>query len=373
VANPVKDWRFVLCDFLGVPIAVLSAVASDKQLDFRLGRPARCSFTVPSAEPLVNLSHTDGFPYLSTGRRTVKAYRREGAAWVLRFVGYVWQLGDAGDADTMRTAVTCFDPMQRLARRIVRDAPGAVTATILANGGGAAIAKDLVDATNLHAGATGITTTGGTFATTPTLSYSFEPGTFIGPTIVELCDTDTVDVYFDPIDATDGLHVRMNAVAQRGTDRPHAKFGYARGNHANAVFQRTEDMEQVANDLTILGGPAETRLQKRLTDAASIAAFGVYEDARAVTLATTQDRIDAIAAGELDFRVSPVGPLKVVPQPERAPVPWDEYFLGDTVRHYLSADTREAAVETQRVHGITVNIDDDGFESVGELLTAADV
>src|SRR5688572_17314711 len=61
------SWEVRLRD--GTVIADIAGIAMDKQLVFRLNRPAQCSFRVPSY--LVNDIQADGYPTLTTGRRQI--------------------------------------------------------------------------------------------------------------------------------------------------------------------------------------------------------------------------------------------------------------------------------------------------------------
>ncbi len=59
--------------------------------------------------------------------------------------------------------------------------------------------------------------------------------------------------------------------------------------------------------------------------------------------------------------------VAITPVPDLSATPWDEYFLGDAIFVYASSAARQAIAGKQRVYGIDVDVDDDGFEVVGEL------
>lgn len=109
------SWRVWLCDRFGYPIQDISRICFGKQYVAALNQPAQFTFWCPSNDPKVAADHTDGNPYLMEGR-AVRVYR----AGVLVFTGHIWQIEDAGDGEAVQSAVTCFDPLQWLNRRIAR-------------------------------------------------------------------------------------------------------------------------------------------------------------------------------------------------------------------------------------------------------------
>jgi hypothetical protein len=81
--------------------------------------------------------------------------------------------------------------------------------------------------------------------------------------------------------------------------------------------------------------------------------------------------VDALGAEQLALRKAPRDLLTVLPTPEKAPLPFRDYFLGDVIQVYASvgADqtyptTRQSISGSQRVYGLTIDIDDEGVERV---------
>jgi hypothetical protein len=82
----------------------------------------------------------------------------------------------------------------------------------------------------------------------------------------------------------------------------------------------------------------------------------------------------SLAAEQLRLRKSFKETLTVNPAPERSPEPFVDYYLGDRVPVYVSNRMRQALpagvlpFAWQRIYGIPVEIDDNGVETVRELL-----
>jgi len=108
-------WEAYLCDRFGYPIQNISRVCFGKQYTATLNRPAQFTFWAPSNDPKIGGLHTDGNPYLMEGR-AIRVYR----SGALVFTGHVWQVEDDGDAETQKTSVTCYDPLQWWTRRVAR-------------------------------------------------------------------------------------------------------------------------------------------------------------------------------------------------------------------------------------------------------------
>lgn len=377
VAYPDVEWMFTLCDLSGVALSRLSRVASNKHLEFALNRPAMCSFTVPSNDPRVNIVHTDSDPYLATNNRVIKGYRKESGSWTIRYAGVVTHLEDYGDGTKNTTSVTSYDPWFLLNSRLVRknstpDLPDAGAAYAPGATAGNTLAKNQVDWTNTL-GETGIRTSGGThtFNTTTSQTVSWDRGRTIGDALVELTDTATMDVYLLPVDLTSGKLVDMSVFAAMGSNKPSAVFGYGTANHAIVSFTRVVDGSQLANKVTWDTGTGGATAGTLQSDATSVTKYHPYE-AMTAGVTMTATFADTLAAEELAFRKNPRRMISIKPAPERAPQPWTDYWLGDTIQVYCSNDLRESIAGTQRVYGVSIDIDDNGFERVSELRAQAD-
>lgn len=371
----LTDWRLVLCDLNGVALSVLTSIARGRQLSLRLNRPSSLVFTVPSDDPKVATVHTDGMPLLEDKVRVVKAFRKELGAdgryhYVIRFTGYVWQLQDDGDADGAHTQVTCYDPLQLLSKRLCRDSLGVIKHSAFATDA-AQIAKALVDRTISYAGPCGIVTDG-VFETSPsrTVDYAYQQ---IAAALTDLTNAVTgFDLVFTPLDRSDGILVRMNCYARAGSTKPDAVFNWGVGRRNVARVSRLKDGETLANSIIGLGATqsGDDQLVSAQVDTASVATYLRHEDVDAISEITHQDYLDALISEELSFRKQPRETVAIVPQAGLAPVPWDDFYLGDTITVNAAKRLRGGFTGQQRVYGIDLGIRDDQGEVVDQFIVS---
>ena len=147
----------------------------------------------------------------------------------------------------------------------------------------------------------------------------------------------------------------LDIYATMGSDRPGVKFEYGEGTLANvrAIHRETHPPINVAR---VIGNG----VVGEVTDSASILKYGAwwvqYQASDVTEQATVDDKAYAL------LRPNPIRTVSFVPDPRLAPVPWDDYWLGDTVRVYgnRGAFTEEATV---RVNEIGVVVDENGVEA----------
>jgi hypothetical protein len=379
LALGLLPWRIVLCDLRGRPIALYTTFAFEKEFEYVLNRPARCSFVVPAEEPLVNILHTDGEPYLSCGNRTIKAYRREGNGnWMLRFAGIIMQTEEQGDPDKVTIAVNAFDPLLLLQHRPIRRQNGDLRRTVrFVDEAGAIIAKKMVNRTIQYDGPCGIETTGAFASTSAPQTLAFDQQ-FIGDGLVSMTDTATLDLVFAPVDRTDGILVKMSAIKKRGTDKSGSvSFDYGIGEYNVSEWRRTRNTDQMANDVTIIGGRSNQLVEHR-ESLASQTKYHTYVDMQTYSDIQTPEFLDALAVEMIALRKKPREIISVTPLPERAPSPWTDYFLGDIVnvqcevKPSLPTGSHQIISGVQRIYGITISVDENGFEKVAELVCSPD-
>jgi len=125
------------------------------------------------------------------------------------------------------------------------------------------------------------------------------------------------------------------------------------------------------------GGSAVTQQ----TDAASISTYGEYWAQQFFPAQTEASAVVAIAAQQLELRKDVKQTLTINPAPTRAPEPFVDYGLGDRVPVWASNRLRQPVgdpsgsplttmqvTDYQRIYGVPVEIDDNGTETVRELL-----
>jgi hypothetical protein len=122
------------------------------------------------------------------------------------------------------------------------------------------------------------------------------------------------------------------------------------------------------------GPPIAPYASAEFRDATSIATYGEYAPSQFFPAQTVKEGVKAIAAQQLALRANFKQTLTVNPAPERSPEPFVDYYLGDRVPVYASDNLRQEIPSGvlpfawQRVYGIPVQIDDNGVETVRELL-----
>jgi hypothetical protein len=407
-------WRIVLCTNFGEPISMLDGIARDVTAQFTMNRAGMVTFNVPSDHPLVNEVFSDGLPYLVAGHRAVKAYRKvgEGAGgWDLKFAGRVWSLEDQGDGDSVRTQVTCFDPLKILEKRVVRDhdgaywrqsrwfyPPTALQAPLLKDSGisGSKIIKELIDRSRKFAGMPpGGSSTGSnmspvhietgnydewpseTWAETQGFDYQTEPGSYVMPHIIQICNTGTVDLQPRYLDVFDGVFLHLGSTARLGSDKTGSvTLAYAATPFTASTFDRTQSLDDLANYIDLIG-KKRTGNYGLAYDTASmdeVTGYLVFEAVENMSDITNKDALQFLADLRLKMQKEPRDMVTVVPTPEASPLPWDDYYLGDTISIRAATTpypvTRQTVEGAQRVYGIQVTLDNDFGEFVSQLIVS---
>lgn len=381
-SHPPVFWRFVICELDGTPISIVTSLANDVLLQYRLNRPAMLSFSVPSDDPLVNILHTDDYPYVSCGNRVVKGFRKvppgevnSPGGWQIEYVGRIWQIGDQGDGDTTRTSVTCYDPLKVLEKRLVRNSAGSAAKQVKFWGEpGTDIIQTLIDRTHTFKGATGIEDVSlGTWETSSDQTAAYDQA-FVLPAIIALCDTGTCDLDITYLNTTSGDHIRVEGVERRGEDKPGVIFGYAAPPRTADRYDRTINLDNLANDLTFWGKSVLGRTTY-VSDAASKATYGTFEDAQVLADVETAELVEMLADQALALRKNPQDLVTVIPAPEISAQPINDWWLGDTIRVNASKQpfpvTRQVVTGVQRVYGVDLSIDPDYGERVSNLIVSA--
>lgn len=417
VPVPVIQWRIVLCNNDGHYISLLDGIASGIELDYRMNRPARLTFSVPSEDPRVNILGTDNLPYLAIGVRSVKAYRKVGTGagnWILKFAGRVWSLEDHGDGDTVRTMVTCYDPLKGLEKRMVRNKngryapaqarwwnsavyPAVIQSRIMVNGqleigtgedgtSGAHIIKEMIRRTKKYGGQNETLPdlpaenapihidTGGGFEVTAGMSVTFDQE-YILPAIIRICDTLTVDLVQTYLDVFNGVFLRLGARARSGTNKQGTViFAYAAAPYSAREYIRTQSLEQMANYVHLFGKTKHNKDSATAVNVPSQNKYLVMESVETIPDVEHVEHLQMLADMQVAMRKDPRDLISVVPTPEDSPVPWNDYWIGDTVSVSAANSpfpvTRQTVEGVQRIYGVTITLDDDYGEYVSELIVS---
>jgi hypothetical protein len=115
------------------------------------------------------------------------------------------------------------------------------------------------------------------------------------------------------------------------------------------------------------------------TDAGSIATYGQWW--RQQFFPALPSQADAVASLAQDqLRANKMGRriISISPLPEKSPIPFEDYYLGDRVPVYASDQLRQPIPDNtdesdyQRVYGIPLQISDDATERVEQIITTVE-
>jgi hypothetical protein len=341
----LAEWHWVLTDGNGSGLAELTTAAG-KKIDYKRSGLPEASCTISLEDEAASLLWDC---LLNTSLPRLKAYR-DGT---LRFRGYL-----APFQEELEEAATMSLVFRGPFGRLLGDGDGGGRFTAesldeIADAG--QIAKDLIDAANADR-TTRIATTG-TIETTKLRERTYEYAN-VGDEIVNLSSATMLDGYDFEVTPSDGSTTEgiFNVYAQQGSDQPNAVFEYGEATLAN-VQQVTRSVLPPVNAVRVLGAEGDVA---EVTDAGSISKYGKWwrqeSSSDVADFAVLQDQ----AYGFL--RPDPIRILDFTPDPALAPLPWDAYWLGDTVpfRGRRGAFNEDVSV---RVNGISVAIDENGNEA----------
>lgn len=396
------DWRFVVTDMETVTLTFLDRVASDRQIEYDLNTPTEITGTVPSANPEVNILHTDGDPFVAEGNRLLYAFRREQTLptlWVIRAAGTILDIKDTGDPEVSRSQFTALDPWGYLYSRQCVDPDG-----VLPNENGlryeatpvGEIALQLLKNTIDNAGPVGLdagVAWGGTAGyggyingTTTAINYIVDRGKTVGEVWEDLCATELMDLeivpIYDPVNRpgyTGELNVYKQpapALQPRGQERPQAIFTWKKPPRTLSGITRELDGRRRANWIqfyTRYGAVPAGLLQS----AASITKYGQYEYVQFFPDQIKKSRAQQWATSQLNLRKRGIRSVAPIPSQQQPPFLWDEFFVGDLVPVYAPNELREtvptadAADAYQRVYGITITVGE-GTEVISDIRVSQD-
>lgn len=342
----MADWTFWLADHNGVGLAELTT-ATGKVLTYARNQPATVEFA---------LSHADDAAYLllealRNGTPTLRCYR-DG---VLRFNGYL-----APFSEELEESATLNAVFRGPFGRLLGDGPGRGRFTgeydAYTDDAGQ-IAKQLIDATNATSH-TGLETPDtGDVPATKARERVYEYAN-IGESIVELSQLLDGFDFEESYEASGAVLATINIMARQGGESD-ARFQYGPGTLANVRSVRRETMPP-ANVVRVFGADG---LVGEAEDAVSRERYGdwpLHETASEVDdLTVLTDKANGL------LRPNPVTTVAFTPELalDNCPKPWDDFWLGDTVRLH---GRRDAFVldEEVRINTARIVVDDNGHEAV---------
>jgi hypothetical protein len=341
-------WTWLLCDAQGSALAELTT-ATARSLTFRRNTYGEATFVISHDDEAASLLHS---ALRNTGVPTLRCYRRGNldTIAVLRFNGYLAGLTESLEDSAALTAV-----FRGPFGRVIGDGPDRGRFTLASTSFSAdagQIAKALIDLGNAQ-GATGLATTG-TIQPTKTRTRLYQYAN-IGEAVVAL--TQILDGFdFEEVYVEQGTTLAIfNVYTAQGQDRPAGRFEYGPETLMNVrSVQRV--VQAPINVARVLGANG---LVGSAQNDPSITKYGVWWTQQSASDVVEQATLDDKAQALL--RPNPVKTIQFVPDLAISPLPWDDFWLGDTIRFYAR---RGAFTEdlTVRVNAITIVIDDNGLE-----------
>ncbi len=408
-------YQYELYDRNGTSLGDITSVCTDRNRLPLLNGPQMLGGKVPSWHELVNATEADGRPTLCAGYRSLRV-RKNGS---IVFNGIVWLCDDDGDENECETAFQAIDPLGAFwPRRVVCDADGDFSAPTLIKdySTGPQILEAMLANSIAQDGTSGPPIGGelgldlGTFAGGG-VDLSAAPVDWpmtIAEVFSKLAATGELDAVVTPLDGTGSsgrIMGRLDAYnGDYGTDRTgDVVFTYAPGSGVGNVsrYRHTSSMDTIANNLwKFLGpkyddqhwagnitkddsafasapGPAviARALQSR-SDLSTFFEFQTDDDEFANTARALHQRLWLM---ESWVRALPREMFNITPSKKGALAPAgyeaydsDDFGVGDLVALEVSSKAREAVSGAVRVYGIPITIEDDGSETIGDLILTAD-
>jgi hypothetical protein len=387
-------WRFVVLDLVSFEtLSFLDHLASGRVVTYTLDAAAQAEMVVPSDNPEINIPWPDpnSDPFLAEGSRVLYGFRRDGVEpepWTPRFAGIIMQLEDAAQSDQAYSHLTAFDPWEYLKMRPVCNIDGSLpgingisfTSTTVDQIIGELLRNTIenqgpvgIDMGSLYGGTAFYD---GTIETGESISINFPQGTMLGDAWTQLTNQNDCDItltpIYDPINRP-GYLVQANVYNQAGSPRDDAIFAWDMPSRSLVQISRLIDGTLRANVVKFfsgLGGSAtDGSVIPAQVDIYSVDKFGEYWRQQFFPAQNIADIVKLLAQAELALSKNGRTTVTISPAPERSPIPFDDYFLGDLVPVYASNRLRAPLAGYQRIYGIPLNIADDATESVQQLLT----
>lgn len=386
-------WKLVIADRNGTNLLDVTNIATDRKFSWRLNRPESASFRLPADDDRMLITHSDGFPLVWPILRFLKAYRQEPVSntdptpiYRLRFCGPIWQMQDDGAGEGQSTMVVAFGIMQLLQKRACIDNQG--HHFMNPQGGnppGPRFTARIGDALNAlianskqWKGGLPIDVIGG-WPATPVYVLNFE-GKMIYDAFIETSDMlDGLDYEFR---VKENCRADLIMSQRRGADRPNAVFTYARAGSNCVRVTRLVDAQTFSNAVVGVGSNSAVggaAFDSGAYDNPSISVYGTMEHfanhphivgqfsaSNPASFAT----LTALAQEELAFRSKMRQIISWVPQAGIAPEPFLDFDVGDTIRAHAGPILRGGFGGVQRVYGIDIDLNEEGVENLGSVLTS---
>lgn len=401
-------WRWVVTDLASQTLTFLDRLAAEAVVTYTLDHTWTAKLSVPADNPEVNILHTDGDPFVSEGNRLLYGFRREGSEpkWVCRFAGKILHVEDTGEAEDARTILTAHDPRQILYQRPMvnydfefpdkagffsfdNTQTGVIALTFLRNtifnNGDVGIdvgnldfaTVDNMPGTGYWGGAYTVPwsyRTKSEYETTTQIDVDCQQGMMVAEVWDQMIETGTLNLVltpvYDPI-RRPGILCELGIYQRLGDVRYEAVMSWDKPGRNLRAFNSIRDGTKRANVIRYYadqGGPP-VGPYLGYANGTSITKYGEtwHEEFWPSRIGAV---VDALAQLQLTLMENGIHTVEVTPAPERMPFLFTEWFLGDTVPVYTSDKARQENIGFQRIYGIVLNIDENSYEQVPQVLTS---
>lgn len=434
VLKQSPEWRFVVAyndptnasGKTSGTLTFLDRLAVNRDVAFTINDSAVASGDVPSDSPEVNILRVGGGnPFLWFNSRFLYGFRREGAGspnrppsypnnypWVIRFAGILDQLGRNAQSDQGVSHYTAHDPWTYWRSLPVITDAGALVGRggwKLQDASGNPLRGDQIVVKLLTNTLTFLNLTqpgatlyadwgqtafyGGTIEHTALVDFSIDQGMTLGDALTKLTDTGTIDLVLTPIydiQVRPGLLVEVSIFSQAGSVNNGAIFAWNLPPRSLVGIDLLDDGLGTANRVQIFASSAKVPIPVQSPSPDSAATYGQWwmlksisgTDAATTTAAggsIATSAAELLAKAEANLRRQGKRSLTIDPTPERSPIPWNEYFVGDTIpvwasRERFGTDLGPGPIvdgawsNPQRIYAIPIRIGDDRVETVETML-----
>jgi hypothetical protein len=399
-------WRWLVTDLNSNTITFLDKLAAEVTVTYGLNQGSTAKLSVPSANPEVNILHTDGEPFVAEGNRLLYGFRREGDGpiWQCRFAGKILQVEDNGATEDARTFVTAYDPWQILFQRPMIDIEdtfpdeagffsfddtqfGVMALTFLRN-------------TIIHQGEVGIDMGQDTFATvilmpgtewwgspykavwsgrthseyetTTQIDTNFQQGMMVGEVWQQILEDGGMDILltpiYDPVNRP-GFQAEVSIYERAGRVADEAVFAWDKPSRNLTMINPLKDGTKRANAIRYYEeqGGQPVNAGAPFTDPTSITKYGQTWHQQFYP-SRVEEAAAAVAELQLALLADGIKTNAFTPAPERMPFLFTEWWLGDTVPVFASSNLRQSIAAFQRIYGIVVSIDENNYELPQQVL-----
>ena len=406
-------WRWLVTDLDSNTLTFLDRLAAEVVVTYTLDKGWTAKMAVPSDNPEISLLAGDGDPYVSEGNRLLYGFRREGSGplWQCRFAGKILQVEDSGETENARTIITAFDAWHLLYQRPMvnfdGDFPdtagffsfddtqvGIIALTFLRN---TIVNHDIfglgIDiGDTLHGNMVG-TMPGTSFWGSPykapwsgrphsvyentnPVDTDCQQGLSVGEVFDQQIDTGSIDIVFTPIyDPVNrpGYIAEMAVYEKVGVEADDAVFAWDKPSRNLRRIDRLKDGLKRANTIRYSWGQGGPPVNGGIpiSYGPSILKYGEtwhtqYWPGR------IEEAVFALETLQLLLMEDGILTVQIEPAPERAPLLFTEWFLGDTVPEFASSRLRAPLAGFQRIYGVVLNIDENGYEQIPQVLVSPD-